>query len=173
MKQFVVLKIIWWQMLPCDVMWGVGGPAKKKQNTHTHQSITVVLKGGCGLLHLPADSPVLIQSGFAILAIAKISAARKRQPEMIVSLSIFPADKTVNDVEGMCWSWSKKATPSAERHRVAVISLTSPPFNGSLLLRFGCAFCSNVAPSRQANKSLQLQKAQIRRTKASHFKCSL
>lgn len=44
-----------------------------------------------GLLHLPADSPVLIQSGFAMLAIAKISAARKRQPEMMVSLSMLPA----------------------------------------------------------------------------------
>lgn len=43
---------------------------------------------------LPADSPVLIQSGFAMLAIAKISAARKRHPEMIVSLSIpLPAAK--------------------------------------------------------------------------------
>lgn len=40
----------------------------------------------------PADSPVLIQSGFAMLAIAKISAARNRHPEMIVSLSISPAD---------------------------------------------------------------------------------
>lgn len=44
-----------------------------------------------GLLHLPADSPVLIQSGFAMLAIAKISAARNRQPEMMVSLSMSPA----------------------------------------------------------------------------------
>lgn len=41
-----------------------------------------------GLFHLPADSPVLIQSGFAMLAIAKISAARNRQPEMMVSLSM-------------------------------------------------------------------------------------
>lgn len=45
-----------------------------------------------GLLHLPADSPVLIQSGFAMLAIAKISAARNRHPEMIVSLSMPSAD---------------------------------------------------------------------------------
>lgn len=51
----------------------------------------------CGLLHLPADSPVLIQSGFAMLAIAKISAARNRHPEMIVSLSISPADEAVNE----------------------------------------------------------------------------
>lgn len=41
-------------------------------------------------LNLPADSPVLIQSGFAMLAIAKISAARNRHPEMMVSLSISP-----------------------------------------------------------------------------------
>ena len=33
---------------------------------------------------------MLIQSGFAILAIAKISAAKKRHPDIIVSLSIFP-----------------------------------------------------------------------------------
>lgn len=38
----------------------------------------------------PADSPVLIQSGLAMLAMAKISAARKRHPEMMVSLSISP-----------------------------------------------------------------------------------
>lgn len=37
----------------------------------------------------PSWPPVLIQSGFAILAIAKISAARKRHPEIMVSLSIF------------------------------------------------------------------------------------
>lgn len=36
----------------------------------------------------PADSPVLIQSGLARLAMAKMSAARKRHPEMMVSLSI-------------------------------------------------------------------------------------
>lgn len=45
-------------------------------------------KHNSGCYHLPADSPVLIQSGFAMLAIAKISAARNRHPEMIVSLSI-------------------------------------------------------------------------------------
>lgn len=71
------------------------------------QIIIVVLNGRYGLLHLPADSPVLIQSGFAMLAIAKISAARKRQPEMIVSLSISPAHEAVNDVERMWWSLSK------------------------------------------------------------------
>lgn len=37
---------------------------------------------------LPADSPVLIQSGFATLAMANISAAKKRHPEIMVSLSI-------------------------------------------------------------------------------------
>lgn len=63
------------------------------------QNLMVVLNGSCGLLRLPADSPVLIQSGFAMLAMAKISAARNRQPEMIVSLSISPADEEVNDVE--------------------------------------------------------------------------
>lgn len=64
----------------------------------------VVLNGSCGLLHLPADSPVLIQSGFAMLAIAKISAARNRHPEMIVSLSISPADEAVNDAGKRWWS---------------------------------------------------------------------
>lgn len=38
--------------------------------------------------NLPVASPVLIQSGLAILAMAKISAARKRHPDMTVSLSI-------------------------------------------------------------------------------------
>ena len=66
----------------------------------------------CGLLHLPADSPVLIQSGFAMLAIAKISAARNRHPEMIVSLSISPADEAVNDA-GKSGGRSPNVTPGA------------------------------------------------------------
>lgn len=86
-----------------------------------------LLTGSHGLLHLPADSPVLIQSGFAMLAIAKISAARNRQPEMIVSLSISPADGGVIDVEGMWWSLFRRAPRSVERHRAAVIGPTSPP----------------------------------------------
>lgn len=77
----------------CDGRGGGGGVLKNTQN------LMVVLNGSCGLLRLPADSPVLIQSGFAMLAMAKISAARNRQPEMIVSLSISPADEEVNDVE--------------------------------------------------------------------------
>ena len=44
---------------------------------------------------LPADSPVLIQSGFAMLAIAKISAARNRHPDIMVNLSIFAAQVCV------------------------------------------------------------------------------
>lgn len=77
-----------------------GGGGKSPAKKHT-QNLTVGLNGSYGLLRLPADSPVLIQSGFAMLAIAKISAARNRQPEMIVSLSISPADEAVNDVEKM------------------------------------------------------------------------
>lgn len=55
------------------------------------------VRGGCGgggsflsrwLEFLPSSSPVLIQSGFTTLAIAKISAARNRHPEIMVSLSI-------------------------------------------------------------------------------------
>lgn len=86
-----------------------------------------LLNGSHGLLHLPADSPVLIQSGFAMLAIAKISAARNRQPEMIVSLSISPADGGVKDVEGMWRSLFGRDPLSVERHRAAVIGPTSPP----------------------------------------------
>lgn len=48
----------------------------------THINYSVNLK------FLPADSPVLIQSGFATLAMANISAARKRHPEIMVSLSM-------------------------------------------------------------------------------------
>lgn len=36
----------------------------------------------------PPDSPMLIQSGLATLAIAKMSAARKRHPDITVSLSM-------------------------------------------------------------------------------------
>lgn len=39
-------------------------------------------------MDLPADSPVLIQSGLAMLAMAKMSAARKRHPDITVSLSM-------------------------------------------------------------------------------------
>lgn len=50
----------------------------------------VNVKDKSSIIHqLPADSPVLIQSGFAMLAIAKISAARNRHPDIIVNLSIF------------------------------------------------------------------------------------
>lgn len=38
--------------------------------------------------NVPAESPVLIQSGFATLAMAKMSAARKRHPDITVSLSM-------------------------------------------------------------------------------------
>lgn len=75
------------------------------------------------LFHLPADSPVLIQSGLAMLAIAKISAARNRQPEMMVSLSISLAEaaKVWSKYAGRC----PNETPGVKRHGVAVISLLS------------------------------------------------
>lgn len=38
--------------------------------------------------NLPPDSPMLIQSGLATLAMAKMSAARKRHPDITVSLSM-------------------------------------------------------------------------------------
>lgn len=38
--------------------------------------------------NLPAESPVLIQSGLATLAMAKMSAARKRHPDITLSLSM-------------------------------------------------------------------------------------
>lgn len=38
--------------------------------------------------NVPAESPVLIQSGLAMLAMAKMSAARKRHPDITVSLSM-------------------------------------------------------------------------------------
>ena len=103
--------------------------------------------GSYGLLHLPADSPVLIQSGFAMLAIAKISAARNRHPEMIVSLSISPADESVND-EGEGGGGGGRypnVTPSVERHRLGCYQSNLAPFSRSLLLWFCCAFCSNVS----------------------------
>lgn len=78
-------------------------------------------------LCLPADSPVLIQSGFAILAIAKISAARNRHPEMMVSLSISSADEPVNDV-GKCGG----RCPNG-RHSVGCYQSNVAPFNNSSL----------------------------------------
>lgn len=41
------------------------------------------------IIKAPSASPVFIQSGFATLAMAKISAARNKHPEIMVSLSIF------------------------------------------------------------------------------------
>lgn len=55
------------------------------------------------LTSLPVASPVLIQSGLAMLAIAKISAARNRHPEMMVSLSISSASEAVREAG----KWSK------------------------------------------------------------------
>lgn len=105
------------------------------------------------LLYLPADSPVLIQSGFAILAMAKISAARNRHPEMIVSLSISPADGAVHDV-GKCGGRCPK-----ERHGVGCYQSNLAPFNNSsLLLRFCGAFCSNVSSSASARRELPATK---------------
>lgn len=52
-----------------------------------------------------------------MLAIAKISAARNRHPEMIVSLSITPADGAVNDVV-KCGGRCPNVTPSVEINRV-------------------------------------------------------
>lgn len=77
-------------------------------------------------MRAPADSPVLIQSGFAMLAIAKISAARNRHPEMIVSLSIAPADKAVGGGKG--GGRCSNLTPGDPGW--AVIRLTSPPSAG-------------------------------------------
>jgi len=39
-------------------------------------------------MNLPEAPPVLIQSGLAMLAMAKMSAVRKRHPEITVSLSM-------------------------------------------------------------------------------------
>lgn len=114
---------------------------KDRTRTHSHKS---ALNGQpC----LPADSPVLIQSGFAMLAIAKISAARNRHPEMIVSLSMSPAEKAVNDV-GKC---PKCDSGGAERHRGRYQSNLAP-FNRSLLLWFCCAFCSNISSFASAKR---------------------
>lgn len=69
--------------------WNAGGGTEatlKRKNTKACECFSMATPRG--LLRLPADSPVLIQSGFAMLAIAKISAARNRQPEMMVSLSM-------------------------------------------------------------------------------------
>lgn len=116
--------------------------------------MTVSFDVGNGLLHLPADSPVLIQSGFAILAIAKISAARNRHPEMIVSLSISPADEAVYDVGG-----NVVVVVQMRDTGWAVISLTSPPSTtGACCCGSAVHFAATLAPSRQPSESFQLQK---------------
>lgn len=127
------------------------------------------------MFNLPADSPVLIQSGFAMLAIAKISAARNRHPEMIVSLSMSPADDygvvDANDVGSN--GGSPNVTPNSEA-TTGCYQSNLAPFRMSLLLWFCCAFCSNVSSSTSGKRrSLQLQKARRRRTEASHLKRSL
>lgn len=51
-------------------------------------STNVELEWNNASLNPPADSPVLIQSGLTMLAMAKMSAARKRHPDITVSLSM-------------------------------------------------------------------------------------
>ncbi|MED6253782.1 hypothetical protein ATANTOWER_001757 [Ataeniobius toweri] len=83
-----------------------------------------------------------------MLAIAKISAARNRHPEMIVSLSMSPGEEVVSD--GGKWGGGcPNLTPlpgCSERLGVGCYLSNLAPFNSSLLLRFCCAFCSNVSP---------------------------
>lgn len=57
-------------------------------------------------LHLPAESPVLIQSGLAMLAMAKMSAARKRHPEITVSLSITTTSTCTGQAASPPWDLS-------------------------------------------------------------------
>jgi len=112
--------------------------------------MTVVLNRG--LLSLPADSPVLIQSGFAMLAIAKISAARNRHPEMIVSLSIPPADEAAAGF-GEMWRSSSKVWPRPwQRRRAGWYQSNLAPFNRSPLLWFCCACCSDVSSSASSKR---------------------
>lgn len=119
-----------------SLLWGLSdGDVETVARNPTTQNIIVVLNGW-----LPADSPVLIQSGFAMLAIAKISAARNRHPEMIVSLSISPAEEAVNDFGAKCGGRCPNVS-----HRVGCYQSNLAPFNRSLLLWFCCAFCSNVS----------------------------
>lgn len=166
MEVILVMEIIWWQMLQR------GEDSDKQIPLKSHKNITVVLNGIYGLLHLPADSPVLIQSGFAMLAIAKISAARNRHPEMIVSLSISPANEALNDVEKnvvVVQMWPRVLRDTGW----AVISLTSPPSTGACCCGSAVHFAATLAPSCQTSESPQQQKARVRHTKASHLKCPL
>lgn len=121
---------------------------KKNPEIKSHKQTRVVLSCRCCSLHLPADSPVLIQSGFAMLAIAKISAARNRHPEMIVSLSISPADEAVYDVGGnKCGGRCPSVTPRVLRDTGwAVISLTSPPSTGPRCCGSAVHFAATLAP---------------------------
>lgn len=97
-----------------------------RQMQETRQKSTVANEVKYRLLRLPADSPVLIQSGFAILAIAKISAARNRQPEMIVSLSMSPGDNAVIDESGGGRPLSKR-DPGSWEPQAGLLSVQPRP----------------------------------------------
>lgn len=87
-----------------------------------------------------------------MLAIAKISAARNRHPEMIVSLSISGTDETVKDVGG-CGGSCPNVTPGVGRLWVGCYQSNLAPFSSrSLLLWFCCAFCSNVTLSASSKR---------------------
>ena len=76
---------------------------------------------------------MLIQSGFAMLAIANMSAARKRHPEIMVSLSI-------SDEVYLPWNWKVKRTLQTDPNR-----WVWSPFH----LRF-YRVCVYLAPSNRA-----------------------
>lgn len=81
-----------------------------------------------------------------MLAIAKMSAARNRHPEIMVSLSILSGGEAMNNVWRIIRGPCPNVTPAAEGHGVGCYQPNLAPFNGSLLLWFCCAFCSNVCP---------------------------
>lgn len=114
-----------------------------------------------GLLHLPADSPVLIQSGFAMLAIAKISAARNRQPEMMVSLSMSSAWWT---------GWLKDVGGNASVVARARSSSSSSPGCGETQ---GGSYRSNLAPLPQQALTAELRRLCILSPLFLRFRCFL
>lgn len=81
--------------------------------------------------NVPAESPVLIQSGLAMLAMAKMSAARKRHPDITLSLSM--SVRTVGGAVGaapgggraLTYGPSSRPVSRAGARRVEIIAIES------------------------------------------------
>lgn len=129
---------------------------------------------------LPADSPVLIQSGFAILAIAKISAAKKRHPDIIVSLSISTPFKSsvlrnVYKEHSRGWGGGYQCVRDVERveratfrHQLIVLIELAPPPAGCCCRGSPSRSSVHTSQRRSFPNTVQRRVIQLKRRRSQH-----